>query len=79
MVLLLGGVGGLRWGLERVVSVMDSDGFPRLLSPAGDGEEGGEDGAGAEHLRSGDGAGGARVLLLFRRNRARRHQIVSAS
>ena len=41
-------------GLERVVSVMDSDGFPRLLSPAGDGEEGGEDGAGAEHLRSGD-------------------------
>jgi hypothetical protein len=41
-------------------------------------EKGGEDCAGPEHLRSGDGAGGARVLLLLRRNRARRHQIVSA-
>jgi hypothetical protein len=45
---------------------MDCDGFARSLLLAGDGEEGGEDRAGAEHLRSGDGAGGARVLLLFR-------------
>jgi hypothetical protein len=45
---------------------------------AGGWKDGGEDGAGAEHLRSGDGAGGARVLLLLRRDRARRHQIVSA-
>lgn len=49
------------------------------LSSAGDGKAGGADGAGAEHLRSGDGAGGARVLLLFWRNRARRHQIVRTS
>lgn len=58
---------------------MDCDGFSRSVSLAGDGEEGGEDRPGAEHLRSGDGAGGARVLLLFRRHRARRHQIVSVS
>jgi hypothetical protein len=37
-----------------------------------------EGGAAVEHLRFGDGAGDARVLLLLRRNRARRHQIVSA-
>ena len=48
------------------VMKMDCDGFARSVSLAGDGEEGGEDRAGAEHLRSGDGAGGARVLLLFR-------------
>jgi hypothetical protein len=45
---------------------------------AGGWKDGGEDGAGAEHLRSGNGAGDARVLLLLRRDRARRHQIVSA-
>ena len=49
----------------------------RALWVAG-GEEGDEDGAGAEHLRSGRGAGGARVLLLLRRNRPRRHHPVSA-
>jgi len=60
--------GGLCWGLEGLLSAMkmDCDDFARSVSLAGDGEEGGEDRAGAEHLRSGDRAGGARVLLLFR-------------
>jgi hypothetical protein len=62
-------------GLEGWWRVLTAWWFPWR---AGLWEKGGEDGAGPEHLRSGDGAGGARVLLLLRRNRARRHQIVSA-